>query len=192
MASDGRLDVGMAEVAAAAGVSRQTLFHAVGSRPGLLVAMVRHRDSQAPQMPRLVELARGDGADLATLLEFTDTWLDYLPAIYPVAIQLEMASISDRDVAMAWTDRFISKGLLRGFAQILGRMASRSALPPGSDPAQLADLCLALVAPSAWRLLVVDRGWSPAVFRASRHALMSMVMTRPPGTQRSGSAPGRR
>ncbi len=191
MAAQGRLDVGMAEISAAAGVSRQTVFHGFGNRPGLLVAMVRHRDAQFPQLARMVEIARGDGADLATLLAFMDTWLDYLPHVYPVAVQLEISALTDPDAKAAWNDRFFDKGLRRGFEVILGRMAAAAALPEGSDPARLADVCLALAAPSAWRLLVVECGWKPAAFVASRHQILRALLggqavraAAPPGPRR--------
>jgi AcrR family transcriptional regulator len=176
MATRGRLDVGMAEIAAAAGVSRQTLFYAFGNRPGLLVAMVRHRDAQGDSLARLAAIARGTGADAATLHAFVDAWLTYLPEVYPVAIQLEAEALTDAAAAAAWHDRFFVKGLRRGFELILGRMAAASALPRGSDPARLADLLLGLVTPSAWRLLVVECGWSAAEFAASRRALVRAAL----------------
>jgi AcrR family transcriptional regulator len=185
MSTQGRLDVGMAEIAAAAGVSRQTVFYAFGNRPGLLVAMVRHRDAQFPHAARLMEISRGDAADLAGLLAFLDTWLDYLPKVYPVAVQLETSALTDPDAAAAWNDRFFNQGVRRGFENILGRMAAAGTLPQGSDPARLADLCLALVAPSAWRLLVVECGWSPAAFVESRRRILSALLGEP---QREKSA----
>ena len=176
MSTQGRLDVGMAEIAQAAGVSRQTLFYAFGNRAGLLVAMVRHKDSLTDHVGRLAALARGEGSDATTLHAFLDVWLDYLPVVYPVAIQLEAGALTDTDAALAFADRFHNRGLRRGLELILGRMAAAGALRPGQDPARLADLCLSLVLPSAWRALVVDGGWPPAAFAASRHALVDAAL----------------
>lgn len=176
MSARGGLSVGMADLAAAAGVSRQTLFLAFGNRAGLLVAMVRHRDRQSDHVERLAALARGSGADAGTLFDYLDLWLDYLPVVYPVAIQLEAASLTDPDAAAAWHDRFFLNGVRRGFELILGRMAAMGALAPGVDPARLADLCLAVTAPSAWRLLVVECGWAPAAFGASRRLIVRQAL----------------
>jgi AcrR family transcriptional regulator len=176
MSTQGRLDVGMAEIAQAAGVSRQTLFYAFGNRAGLLVAMVRHKDSLTDHVGRLAALARGEGSDATTLHAFLDVWLDYLPVVYPVAIQLEAGALTDTDAALAFADRFHNRGLRRGLELILGRMAAAGTLRPGQDPARLADLCLSLVLPSAWRALVVDGGWPPAAFAASRHALVDAAL----------------
>ncbi len=179
MSAPGGIGVGMAEIAAAAGVSRQTLFYAFGNRPGLLVAMVRHRDRQTDHVRRLIDLAQGGGADQDALRAFTDTWIDYLPIVYPVAYQLESRAAEDPDIALAWNDRFFDRGLRRGYERILGRMAAAGALAPGTDTAWLADLCLSLVVPSAWHLLVVECGWKPEKFRASRHLFMQAAMVAP-------------
>lgn len=179
MSEPGGIGVGMAEMAAAAGVSRQTLFYAFGSRPGLLVAMVRHRDLQTDHVHRLAEIARGDVADASALHAFTDVWLDYLPIVYPVAYQLETGAALDPDIALAWNDRFFNLGLHRGLERILGRMAAADALPKGADTAWLADLFFSLVAPSAWHLLVTQCRWTPERFRMSRHQLMRAALETP-------------
>lgn len=179
MSAPGGLGAGMAEIAAEAGVSRQTLFYAFGSRPGLLVAMVRHRDQQTDHVRRLAEIARSDAANADALEAFIDVWLDYLPIVYPVAYQLETDAVLDPDIALAWNDRFFNMGLHRGLERILGRMAAAGALPKGADPAWLADLFLSLVAPSAWHLLVVQCRWTPERFRASRHQLMQSALGAP-------------
>lgn len=176
MSRPGGVGAGMGDVAAEAGVSRQTVFYAFGGRSGLLVAMVRHRDQQTDHVQRLGALAQGEGADLATLQGFVDVWLDYLPIVHPVALQLETGAPVDADSALAWNDRFFNKGLRRGFERILGRMAAAGRLPAGSDPSRLADLCLSLVVPSAWQLLVHDCRWTPQAFRASRHQLLQSLL----------------
>ncbi len=176
MSVPGGMNAGMAEIAAAAGVSRQTLFYAFGSRPGLLVAMVRYRDGQTDHVRRLAEIARSEEADLGALRSFTDIWIDYLPIVYPVAYQLESGAATDPDIALAWNDRFFNMGLHRGFERILGRMAASGTLPRGADTAWLADLCLSLVVPSAWHLLIVQCRWTQARFRASRHEFMATAI----------------
>ena len=63
IAERGRLDVGQSEIAAQAGVSRQTIFLAFGGRAGLLVAMLRNKDEQSHHVARLKEIASGSGAN---------------------------------------------------------------------------------------------------------------------------------
>lgn len=175
MAEQRRPDAGMAEIAAAAGVSRQTLFYAFGNRAGVLVAMARHQDSQGDQVLRMQQIA-ASGRDVLALHAFVDAWLDYLPVVYPVAIQLESGSLFDPDANAAWQDRIFSQGVRMGLGRILGQIALRGGLHADQDPSRLADLCLTLLVPSAWRYLVVERGWTALAFGHSRHALIDALL----------------
>ncbi|MGY4827605.1 TetR/AcrR family transcriptional regulator [Sphaerotilaceae bacterium SBD11-9] len=175
MAEQRRLDVGMAEIAAAAGVTRQTLFLAFGNRAGVLVAMARHQDTRGDQVQRMRQIA-ATGADVAALHAFVDAWLDYLPIVYPVAIQLETSSLSDADANAAWQDRIFSQGVRTGLDRILGQIVAGGESSTGGDPSRLADLCLSLLVPSAWRYLVVERGWTAKAFADSRHVLINALL----------------
>lgn len=190
MAGQRRLDAGMAEIAAAAGVTRQTLFLAFGNRAGVLVAMVRHQDTLGDHARAMRKIA-ATGADVAALHAFVDAWLDYLPVVYPVAIQLETGSLSDPDANAAWQDRIFSQGVRLGLDRILGQIAVAGALGPGQDASSLADLCMSLLVPSAWRYLVVERAWTPEAFRRSRHRLIDAVLTGGPPVEPTSSGPRR-
>ena len=179
MADKNRLDAGMAEIATAAGVTRQTVFYAFGNRAGLLVAMVRHRDTHSPEVLTLRAMGSGSGADAATLATFIDAWLTYLPEVYPVAMQLESAALSDADAAQAWNDRFVDHGVRMGVAKILGRMVAAGTLASTLDVEHATDACLSLLVPSAWRLLVVERGWTAQEFASSRPQLIAAIVGLP-------------
>ena len=168
----GRIDVSQADIAKAAGVSRQTVFYAFGARTDLLIAMVRHRDGQSDHVARLNALARGDGADAATLQAFVEVWLDYLPLIYPVGSLLDAAALTDRDARAAWDDR-IRGALHSGISTIVERMGRAGSLscPPEIAAAEI----WAFVHPRTWRSLVVDLGWSAAEFRASARARITTI-----------------
>lgn len=199
MSGHGRIDAGMSDIAAAAGVSRQTLFLAFGSRAGLLLAMVRHKDTQGDFVQRMRDIAKGTGASAATLHAFVDAWIDYLPHVYPVAIQLETAALLDPEVAVAWQDRIFGQGVRLGLDLILARMSAAGLLSRGTNAAHIADECLALIVPSAWRHLVVERGWTAEAFAASRHALLDSVLhctldaalaVKPPAKPKAQPKPG--
>lgn len=175
IAEQRRLNAGMAEIAAAAGVTRQTLFLAFGNRAGVLVAMARHQDTRGDHVQVMRRIA-ATGSDEAALHAFVDAWLEYLPIVYPVAIQLETDSLSDADANAAWQDRIFSQGVRMGLDRILGQIAAGGGLRAGQDPSRLADLCLTLLVPSAWRYLVVERGWTAEVFTSSRHILIDALL----------------
>lgn len=190
MAEQRRLDAGMAEIAAAAGVTRQTLFLAFGNRAGVLVAMARHQDTLGDHV-RVMRQIAATGADVAALHAFVDAWLDYLPIVYPVAIQLETGSLSDADANAAWQDRIFSQGVRMGLDRILGQIVA-GGLRADQDPSRLADLCLTLLVPSAWRYLVVERGWTAEAFARSRHVLIDALLAGAvPTKTRQGARKGR-
>ena len=100
--------------------------------------------------------------------------------VYPVAIQLETSSLSDADANAAWQDRIFSQGVRVGLDRILGQIAAGGGLDADQDPARLADLCLSLLVPSAWRYLVVERGWTAEAFANSRHTLIDALLAGAP------------
>lgn len=172
----GQTDVSMTALAERAGVSRQTIFYAFGGRPGLLLAMVRHKDTLSDHVQRLRELTQRVGPGPEVLVEYADVWLDYLPLIYPVGILLDGASLNDPEAAAAWNDRMV-RALLGGFRR-LAHAVHKSHLLPG-DPDELAETIWALVHPTAYRRLVEDCGWTAAKFRARQIDLIRMLLAGP-------------
>ncbi len=173
-----RLDVRQSEIAAAAGVSRQTLFIAFGSRAGLLTAMARNKDLQSDHVARLTEISRAEAIDPASFRRYVETWIDYLPLIYPVGILLDAASLTDAEAAAAWDDR-MKKALLAGLKRILARLEKGGHLRPGCRADQAAEMVWSLIHPTAWRQLVVECGWSAQEFRQSRLAIIEASALEP-------------
>jgi AcrR family transcriptional regulator len=180
VAERGRLDSGQSEIAARAGVSRQTVYLAFGGRAGLLRAMLRNHDRRSPQVARLTEVARGTGDRAEDLFAYVEAWIEYLPEIYPVGIHLDAASLGDAEAAAAWDDR-MKTALLSGVRAITGRLEAAGRLASGCTAMTAADLAWSLIHPTAWRLLVVERGWSPEAFRASRIDLIRRALLASPG-----------
>lgn len=167
MAKRGRLDVGQAEIAKAAGVSRQTVFLAFGNRTGLLTAMVRHRDTRTNHVAQLGEISRAAAVSPQDFWRYLEIWLDYLVLIYPVGIALDAAALTDKEAAAAWDDR-IRGALLAGLKRIFAQLAKGRHLAPGWKADRAAELVWSLVHPTALRQLVHGCGWSVKEFRRSR------------------------
>ncbi len=159
----GRADVAMAEVAARAGVSRQTVFYAFGGRSGLLLAMVRHKDTRSDHVARLGALSSMTAPGPETLVAYSEVWLEYLPVIYPVGILLDAAALTDAEAAAAWTDRMVD-ALLRGYRRLARAIHTAHGVP--EDPRRTADEIWTMVHPTTYRRLVVDCGWTEEAFRA--------------------------
>lgn len=175
IAERGETDVSQVEIAEAAGVSRQTLFLAFGDRTGLLLAMVRHKDTLSDHVQRLGFAGGLKPEDPESLIASVEAWLDYLPIIYPVGILLDAAALTDAAARAAWDDR-MKGALLAGW-----RRRARAVHAAGSikgDPDRIAEEIWALCHPSAWRLLVVETGWSAVEFRQSRINLVRACLSR--------------
>jgi AcrR family transcriptional regulator len=183
IAASGRLDVGQAEIAAKAGVSRQTIYLAFGNRAGLLMAMLRNKDAKTRHVARLTEIAGRSSVRPETFLAYVETWLDYLPHIYPVGIQVDAAALNDREAAAAWDDRM--KALLHGMKVLLNALEAAGALAEGYSAAHAADVVWSLIHPSAWRLLVIERGWKPGDFRKDRLRSIQQLLLRKPARRKT-------
>lgn len=177
IAEKSKVDVSQVEIAAAAGVSRQTVFLAFGNRTGLLTAMVRHKDSRSPRLARLMQVAQEQRNDPEQLLDVVAAWIDYIPDIYPVAILLDAAGQTDPDADAAIADRMHGM-LLRGFVARLSRMAVRHQLAEGADPVRTAEQIWDHVHIRSWRSLVVECGWTPETFKQSRITLIRRYLAR--------------
>jgi AcrR family transcriptional regulator len=161
--------VTIAEIATAAGVSRQLVYFHFANRAGLLVAMARHYDTRSGFRARAVATRELPPAEaLAALLE---AWNAYVPEILPIAEALEAAAITGEDGADAWHDRM---GELReAFRVAVERVADGGRLAPGWTVEAAADWAWARCQPSNWRHLVGERGWAPEEY--ARRSVASIV-----------------
>lgn len=164
----GRTDVGQQDIARRAGVSRQTIYYAFGDRAGLLLAMVRHKDTLSGHVERIRAAGQAEGATVEAMLDLVDAWLDYLPVIYPVGILLDAASLADPGALAAWQDRM--SAVHKAFRSRAGELSDK--------PDRVADEIWALCHPTQWRRLVVERGWSADEFRASRRRLVRALLAK--------------
>jgi len=171
------LDVSQSKIAEAAGVSRQTVYLAFGSRAGLLTEMARNMDQQSDHVARLVAAAQSAASGPTEFQRYLEIWLDYLPMIYPVGILLDAAALTDPEAAAAWNDR-MKHSLLAGLKRVLAGLDARGETAPGIGPDEAAELIWSLVHPATWRLLVVECGWTPERFRQSRMEIIRSTVFR--------------
>jgi len=171
LVKQGRLDVGMSEIAAAADVSRQTLHLAFGGRAGLLLEMARRADkrSHAGQRMRDAVLAKDDG--VASFKIYVEAWVEHLPEIYPVGALLSAARDTDPAARAAWEDRM--EILRSGFARILRRAEAAGRLRANVGAVAAGDLAWSMTHLDVWRHLVVERGWAPEDFAATQLGILT-------------------
>ena len=165
--------VTVAEIAAAAGVSRQLVYVHFASRPGLLVAMARRQDERSGFRERA--LATRELEPVAALEALIRAWLRYVPEILVVAQELEAALLTGGEAAAAWRDRM---GELRdAFRVAIERVARTGALAQGWSADAATDWVWARCQPSNRVHLVGERGWDEAEYvRRTTASILSEVV----------------
>lgn len=169
-------------VAEAAGVSRKTVFNAVGGKPALLKLAWDHTlvgDDEPVSMADRPAVARiratTDPAEAVRL--WVDVAVDVSSRVAGLGRVVTAAADSDADVA-ALLERSASERLAgaRAFAAHLDAIGG---LRPGLSPEQAADVLWTMNDGGAYHRLVVERGWTDERFRdwLVRIALASLLTT---------------
>ena len=150
-------EVSVSQIAAAAGVSRQTVYLHFGSRGGLLIALVRRADQRYGIKGKFdTALALRDPH--ARLKATLDAWLDFVPKIHRVARDLIRLRDSDPEAAAAWEDRM--SDLRSWLAALTHSLAHDGALRHEWTAEDAAAHLWAHSSVQVWGLLTTDCGWS--------------------------------
>jgi AcrR family transcriptional regulator len=164
--------VRLADVAAAAGVSRQSVYLHFENRVGLLVAVTRRMDERLGFVDTVAEICCRPGQILEPAIR---AWLGYVPQIMSIASALEAAGVNDEAGAAAFRERMDDLRSLYLFA--LERVWTAGLLADGWTCDTAADWIWARTHPSEWRHVVIERGWKPDAFveRTVRSILAEVV-----------------
>jgi AcrR family transcriptional regulator len=162
------LSVRIADIAAAAGVSRQAVYLHFGNRAQLLLAAVQDRDERSPTGD-IRRAAEQDPVPEALGL-FVEAWFRHIPRIEPVAHLLVAASQVDAEARTALDDRMTV--LRRNITRLVARLADAGALRPDWTPARAVDWIWHRTHLDGWRQLVGEQGWAPADY--TRHVRASL------------------
>lgn len=180
-------EVTVAEIAAAAGVSRQLVYFHFENRAGLLIAMARHHDIRSGFVERVAasrSLPPVEG--LEVLLR---EWCDYIPEILPVARALEAAVITGDEGAAAWLDRM--DDLWEAFRIAVERVDRDGRLVKGWTVETATDWIWARSHLTTWQHLVGERGWAPDDYKErSTRSILAEVLT-PDGPWKKVALPRR-
>ena len=165
--------VTIAEIAVAAGVSRQLVYFHFENRAGLLVAMARHHDRRSGIVERIA--ATRSLPPVEGLEELLKAWCQYVPEILPVASALEAAAITGDEGRAVWRDRM---GALReAFRIAVERVDRDGRLAVGWTVETATDWVWARSHLTTWQHLVGERGWSPDDYkeRSTRSILAEIL-----------------
>lgn len=149
------------DVAADAGVSRQSVYLHFGTRGALLVALVQHMDETLGLFDQIAEI-KACADPVVALEKLLRLAARYQPKIHGVAIALATLATTDAEAHAAFEDRMRVRR--EGFVEIVRAVKRRGRLMRGWSVEHVADVLWEVSAPSSFQHLVVERGWSVDAF----------------------------
>ncbi|NOT46644.1 MAG: TetR/AcrR family transcriptional regulator [Acidobacteria bacterium] len=149
--------VRMADIAKAAGVSRQAVYLHFPSRGELMIAAVRLLDDTHDLNERLKDF-REARTGVEILESFVEFWGNYIPMIYGVAKALLAARDTDEAVAAAWDDRMNS--IRDGCRRTIETIEHEGLLSSEWNVEEAVDLMWTMLSIQNWERLTIDCGWT--------------------------------
>jgi AcrR family transcriptional regulator len=177
----------MDDIAAAAGVSRATVFTSVGGKAAILKAAydiaIVGDDEPIPLPQRPWALAVRNEPDAYRMVDGYAHMITEISArVAPIYEAMRGATGSDPDVLTLWQ---AMRGERRGGAAgFIGFIVARDALRPDLDRKHAADIVWVLNDPAMYHLLVHERSWSPAQFQRWLADTLKAQLLRPPARKR--------
>jgi AcrR family transcriptional regulator len=154
----GVLRPSMAEIAQAAGISRQAVYMHYGTREGLLTALNQYLTQSfgiADELQRIADSATG----IEALRASASFQARLYPKVWAVVRALESAQTNnDEDAERVWQAQL--RNDLEGCRTTVNRLSRENLLRPGLDIDTASDLLWALTSIPLWEELVLQRGWS--------------------------------
>lgn len=138
--SRGSRAVTMPEVAAEAGLTRQSIHLYFGGRAGLLAALRAELDRQSPRAAALRQAAGLRPARQA-LAAYVVAWMRYMPEA------IALAEVPETTAPLR---------------RIVERLAAEGRLAVGWTVDEATAWAAAQLSPAIWRALVIEAGWAPA------------------------------
>jgi AcrR family transcriptional regulator len=167
-AERGYVATSISDIAARAGVSRATVFNAVGAKPELLIrayqTAVRGREPDVPlgeQARSRRILAETDPHRL--LAGYATVVTETGPRIAPLYEAVRAAAHADAEAALLW--QRLTGERRYGAGRVVRAVAKLGPLRAGLNTRTATDVLWLLNDPALYRQLVIERGWSARRFR---------------------------
>lgn len=164
----GYASTSMAAVAAAAGVSPDTVYHVFRSKRGLLQAamdmVVGGDDADVPLLDRADPQAmRAQTDQRRQIAMFARGIRVQLERVRPVDDMLRSAAATDAEVAALRADLQLRQRR-QAMTAVAGWIAARGPLRDGSSADEAAAVLWTLTSPEVHHMLRVDWGWAPDTY----------------------------
>lgn len=174
IASRGEAAVTMAEIADAAGVSRQAVYLHFADRADLMLALVRHADEKRGLEKELRKIREAPDS-LAAMREMVALQTRMNPGIWAAARAVDAVRRTDEAAERGWQDRLAYR--LEGCRQMIRRLQDEGHLRSGLEPAAAADLLWSVTSLRMWEDLALERGWSARQYEKHVTELLLAALT---------------
>ena len=162
---DGYARTTVAAVAAAGGVSVETIYKTFGGKPGLIRAIQQAGLAGAGPRPapdRSDEMSAGELEPRALLRNWAPLTMEVMPRVAPIVLLVRSACATDPDMATL-LDEINSERLSR-MRHNARRLADRGSLRHRVSTEQAGDVMFAYTAPDLYDVLVTGRRWTLEMF----------------------------
>lgn len=160
--------VRLADIAKAAGISRQALYLHFPNRAELLVETVRHID-RVKEVDRRLEASRTAASGPERLDRFVEAWGGYIPEIHGVGKALIAMQDGDAEARKAWDDRM--QAVRHGCEAAVEALRRDGLLRADLGRQRATDLLWTLLSVANWEQLVQGCGWSQGDYVATTKTL---------------------
>ena len=165
--------VDIADIAKAAGVSRQAVYLHFKSRTELLIATTHYIDKTLNFNESILEACR-PSTGTVSLEDFVQIWGNYIPQIYGSAKAILFARETDESAAEAWDTRM--DDLRSGLRIILSQIEGAGELAPGWTLDEAIDFAWAQLSIRMWENLTIERGWSQQQYIARTQQTLKQML----------------
>jgi AcrR family transcriptional regulator len=183
--SNGYTATTVADIAARARVSLDTIYATVGRKPALLRELVETAISgseqgvPAAQRDYVMQISAADTAP-AKIAIYAAAITAIQHRMAPVFLALRDAAATDSECADLWSE--ISRRRARNMRDFAADLRSTGQLREDLTDDQVADIIWSMNAAEYWDLLVRERGWAPDQFRDWLIDAWSRLLLSSPGS----------
>jgi len=158
---DGYPATTVGRIAAASGVSNETVYKAFGGKAGMVRAIQENRLLGAGPIPapdRSDEISATERDPAAMLRGWATLATEVAPRVAPIMLLVRSAAATDADMAALMTE--MASQRLDRMAHNARRLAVRGSLRRGVTLERARDVLFAYTAPELYEVLVIHRRWS--------------------------------
>ncbi len=162
---DGYAATTVAAVAAAGGVSPETVYKAFGGKPGLVRAIQQRGLAGVGPVPapeRSDEMSDRERDPMVILRGWATLATEVAPRTAPIMLVVRSAAATDQQMATLMDE--MDRQRLDRMAHNARRLARHHALRPGLSLRHARDVMYAYTAPELYEVLVLRQGWTVPEF----------------------------